>query len=303
MSAGTLTQQTSTPRQTNASGSMRQWCPAYEIHLASRASSLMFLLILAVPASLLMLVTFRVVAAQTWGDSLNPETVRKAIALDPGNPQLHFALGRLLLLNAGPETLTTAERELRLATTMNPYAAEFWSGLGKACYASVNQPCADAAFRRAQQLAPNKPQFAWDAAVNYVVSNQPNAAVEQLKHFLRLQPNGLTQTFDLLMRGFDDPNLVWRDLLGDAASPLAKIRFLEYLAEHNNFETAEGFWAQLSATGVAVPVTDTTNYVDELLAAGHPQAAARVWTYAVRKGQSTGITADGHADIVFNLWL
>src|SRR5664280_637295 len=189
----------------------------------------MFLFVLAVPIFLLVLQTIRVVLAQSWGYSLDPATIQRAIALDPANPDFHFALGKIILLNAQLNTQAAAEQEFREAASMNPYSAIYWSGLGKACYSSGNQPCADAAFRRAQQLAPAKPQFAWEAAVNYVVSNQPKAAVEQLRTFLRLQPDGLNQSFQLLMRGFGNPNVVWRDLLGSSADVTSKLQFLDYL--------------------------------------------------------------------------
>src|SRR5664280_449310 len=201
----------------------------YQIPLRSRISLWIFFLLVSIPASFLVLETTRAVLAQIWASSLNPEVLRRAIALDPSNPELHFTLGRILLLKAEPVNQGMAEEEFRKAISMNPHSAIYWSGLGKACYSSGNQPCADAAFRRAQQLAPAKPQFAWEAAVNYVVSNQPKAAVEQLRTFLRLQPDGLNQSFQLLMRGFGNPNVVWRDLLGSSADVTSKLQFLDYL--------------------------------------------------------------------------
>ena len=87
------------------------------------------------------------------------------LALDPSNPELHFALGKIPTLNAGPETRSEEQQEFRMSTNMNPYSARFWSGLGKACCSSANPSCADTAFRSAQQLAPGKPQIAWNAPV------------------------------------------------------------------------------------------------------------------------------------------
>ena len=163
----------------------------YHILLRSRFLLLIFLFALAMLAFSLIWETTRIVLAQSWGSSVNPEMLRRAIALDPANPELHFSLGKILLLNAGPDPQEMAEEEFRKAVSMNPHSAIYWSGLGKACYSSGNQSCANAAFRRAQELAPNRPEVAWEAAVNDVVSGQPQFAVGQLRTFLRLQPDGL----------------------------------------------------------------------------------------------------------------
>ena len=276
------------------------WCAAYEIPLGSRLYSLMFLFVLAVPIFLLVLQTIRVVLAQSWGNSLDPATIQRAIALDPANPDFHFALGKIILLNAQLNTQAAAEQEFREAASMNPYSAIYWSGLGKACYSSGNQPCADAAFLRAQQLAPTKPQFAWEAAVNDVVSNQSTAAIEQLRTFLRLQPDGLNQTFQLLMKGFGDPNIVWRDLLDPSAEVAVKLQFLDYLAANKEFEPAATYWTQLTGEKAVVPLAAVSPYVDRLLAGGRYREAGRVWRYAVDQNDLDSQAVTGERNLVFN---
>jgi tetratricopeptide (TPR) repeat protein len=262
--------------------------------------SLVFLFVLAVPISVLILQTTRIVLAQSWGSSLEPATIQHAIALDPANPDLHFALGNIMLLNAQPDAQGAAEQNFREAVSMNPYSAAYWSGLGKTCYSSGNQPCADAAFRRAQQLAPTRPEVAWEAAINNVVSSQPKAAVEQLRTFLRLHPDGLEQTFQLLMRGFNDPNIVWRDLLGSSSNVTSKLQFLEYLAANNDFEPAAAYWAQLTADKSVVPIAAVSPYVDRLLAGGRYREAGRVWRYAVDQNDLDSQAVTGERNLVFN---
>ncbi len=205
-----------------------------------------------------------------------------------------------MLLNAQPSTQGSAEEEFREAASMNPYSAIYWSGLGKACYSSGNQPCADAAFLRAQQLAPAKPQFAWEAAVNDVVSNQSGAAVEQLRTFLRLQPDGLNQSFQLLMRGFGDPNIVWRDLLGPSAEIAVKLQFLDYLAANKKFEPAGTYWTQLTGENAVVPLAAVGPYVDKLLAGGSYREASLVWRYAVDGNEVASQKVSGERNLVFN---
>lgn len=273
---------------------------SHAIPLRSPLVSLIFLLVLAVPVCLLVLEALRIVVAQSWGDSLSAETVRGAITLDPANPDLHYQLGKVLLLEAEPGTQAMAEQEFRQATNMNPNSATYWSALGKGCYSSANQSCADAAFRRAQELAPGMPQFAWEAAINDVVSNQPGPAVKQIKKFLRMQPDGWEQAFQLLMRGFGDPNIIWRDLLGSSHDLAAKLQFLDYLADNNKFEPAGIYWSQLAADKTEIPIAITTPYIERLLVAGHYHEAAGVWAYLLGENDPGEKPVSGERNLVFN---
>lgn len=272
----------------------------HEIPLRSGVFSLIFLFVLTILASFLIWETTRIVLAQSWGSSINPEMLRRAIALDPANQELHYILGKILLLNAELDPQEMAEEEFRKAVSMNPHSAIYWSGLGKACYSSGNQPCANAAFREAQELAPKRPEVAWEAAVNDVVSDQPQSAIGQLRTFLRLQPDGLDQTFQLLMRGFGDPNLVWRDLLSPPADPASKLRFLDYLAANTEFETAGAYWRQLTAENTVFPVAAVIPYLEKLLATGHYHEAAGVWAYTVRQNGLDKRAASDGSNLVFN---
>jgi tetratricopeptide (TPR) repeat protein len=195
----------------------------FEIHLRSRFRAGLFLLIVIAPASLLAARTIRIVLAATWGDSLEADRLRHAMAIDPDDPLLHYTLGMVRL--PGTETANPAEavREMREAIRLSPVSAVYWSGLGRACYAFGDQSCADQAFERATELAPSKPRFAWEAAVNAVLGQRRGAAITQLKRYLDLTareavdggaPPNAGGVFELLWRGFNDPELIWRELLG-----------------------------------------------------------------------------------------
>lgn len=278
----------------------RFWNRVYELTLKSRWSRLFFLVVIAVLGLILTLQTARIVLAQNLSDSFNPHSIRQAMTIDPANPDPHFELGKILLLTGDPAQQVTAEHEFRAAVQMNSDSAAYWSGLATACYSTGDQACADAAFTRARQLAPSNPQFAWQAAVNDVVSNQPQAAVQELRTFLRLQPDGLTQTFQLLTRGFDRPEMVWRDLLGSSSNLHAQVKFLEFLAAANRVEAANAFWQDLASQRKAVSIPEATPYIDQLLAGGHYAEAANVWA-SVRSGPSTDYTRVlDEPNLVFN---
>lgn len=286
-------------QETNLVASSNRPNDGHEISLHSRLWSSLFLLVLVIPSCVLVLETVRVVVAESWSRSLQVETVRRAIALDPTNPDFHYLLGKLMLLDGKPGDAAAAADEFRTATYMNSRSAVYWSGLAKACYAAADQSCADSSYHRAQELAPSSPQFAWEAAVNDVVSNQPKAALEQLKTFLHMQPDGWRQAFQLLIRGFNDPDIVWHGLLADTNNVPAKLAFLNFLAAGNRFEVADSYWTQLSKAKVQVPIASATPYVETLVGSGHYEEAAKVWSH-VKEEENAGPETAAERNLVFN---
>ena len=208
--------------------------------------------------------------AATLGNSIDVTRLHRAIAIDPGDPLLHYTLGIVQLPGSAAANPPEAVREMREAIRLSPNSAVYWSGLGRACYASGDQPCAGQAFVRATELAPSKPRFAWEAAVNAVLEDRRNAAIVQLKRYLDLKqreaagnglwetsvpPPGASETFDLLWRGFRDPALIWRELLstadvGKAESPkldlALKLAYLDFLCERDQFALAAEYWTEIA---------------------------------------------------------
>ena len=171
--------------------------------------------------------------------------------------------------------------------------------MGTACYTNGDQGCADESFTRARQLAPRDPDYAWQAAINDVVSHQPQAAIAQLKDFLQLQPEGLTQSFQLLTRGFEDPELVWRDLLGSADLP-SRMKFLGFLAASGHVEAANGLWQDLASQKKPVSLPEVAPLVNRLIEANHYAEAASVWSYARESGSNTAGNELSEPNLIFN---
>ena len=254
---------------------------------------------MAIPCAALLLETGRIVIAQTLSDSFQPSSIKRAIAWDAANPDPHFELAKILLLTGDPSQQVTAENEFREAIQRNPNFAAYWSGLGTACYTNGDQSCANESFTRARQLSPSNPDYAWQAAINDVVSHQPQAATDDLKTFVSLQPEGLTQSFQLLTRGFADPELVWRDLLG-SADVSARMKFLEFLAASGRVEAANGFWQDLASQKKPVSLSEVAPLVDQLIGSSHYAEAANVWSYARESSSNEAGQLLSEPNLIFN---
>jgi hypothetical protein len=295
------------------------------ISLKSRLRAALFLLIVIIPASLFAAETIRIALAKTWGDSLDVNAIRQAIALDPADARFHYTLGILYLPGSGTTDSEGAVREMREALRLSPMSAVYWSGLGRACYAGGDQSCADQAFERTTELAPSKPRFAWEDAVNAVLGNRRSVAVSKVRRYLDLTARDMTtgrpfdsaqgklqtgsvgteadEAFELLLRGFNDPELIWRDLLGGqesqqqatshklqagmGRSTALKLAYLNFLCGQERFDLAANYWTELAASQSLIPFAAAKPYLEQVLSSGYYKEAGEVWRYLVNTGAVT----------------
>ena len=263
--------------------------------LRRRWRAALFLVVVFVPGIWLIVTLARAGLAGTWGDSLEVPTLKRALALDPANPEWHYNLGTAYLWAQGGNPTAAAE-ELRVATRLNPQIAMYWSALAEACYAAGDAGCADEAFARAARLAPANPRMAWQAGLHYAITRRPAEAVRHLQRLLRLEPWQASPAFAMLLRAGADARFVWRELVSSAA-PEVRLEFLSFLLSHATPGLAERFWAEMVEARTALPQAAATRYVEELLRCRRYHAVAEVWAYLRQRGV---VAANPGSNLVYN---
>jgi tetratricopeptide (TPR) repeat protein len=218
------------------------------VPLKSWVARIVFLLLVVAAAGWLVARTGRVALAGTWGDSGDPEKLRRAIALDPANPHFHYALGNYYLQNPENNTAEQSAAEFRAAVRLNPIVGLYWEGLGRACDLGHDSACAREALHKAMELAPSRPQFVWEAAVYDVVGGERDTAAAELRRFLSMRPQEARAAFELLQRGFGDWSLIEQGLLAGSNEAAPKLAYLDFLAQHEEYERAAVLWASLTGT-------------------------------------------------------
>ena len=266
--------------------------------LRSRIRAALFLLAVLVPCAIFAVRVARISFAASCGDTFDTARIQRAIGLDPNNPEFHHVFGSIYLL--GNSNTAEAVRESRLATELNPHSAVYQLGLAQTCFAAGEQACADQAFEESVRLAPHKPQYAWESALNYVVTDRPADAVRQLKSFLQLKPAGAPEVFQLLLRTGSDPEFIWQNWVANSQDDKLKLMFLNSLMEAGHSELTAKYWAEIVALHPTLTLDDVVPYLKALLAAGSYRQAATVWEHMRTSGAVGDLSASDNTNKVFN---
>lgn len=121
---------------------------------------------------------------------------RKAIELNPSAPDLHFRLGRALLLqNHNPETLELAASEFRSELRLSPEDASCEFQLGQIAQAETKSEDARAHLERALKLSPDFVQAL--IALGKLEKNSA-LAIELLGRAARLEPRNEAAHYGLM---------------------------------------------------------------------------------------------------------
>ncbi|HEX7361327.1 MAG TPA: tetratricopeptide repeat protein [Bryobacteraceae bacterium] len=115
---------------------------------------------------------------------------RKAIALAPQAPGLHYRLGRALLLaKHTPESMKQAAAAFEAELKLSPEDAASEFQLGQIAQAQANPAKAEAHFARAVKLSPHFVQALIALGKSYTHDKRHQQAISVLERAVKIQPN------------------------------------------------------------------------------------------------------------------
>jgi tetratricopeptide (TPR) repeat protein len=124
----------------------------------------------------------------------------KAIEKNPAALNLHFRLGRVLLLQShAPENLELARREFEAELVLNPSDAVAEYEVGQTLLAGQRRADAVQHFERALALSPDFPEALEAVAKARVEDKQYAPAIDLLERVVRLQPNNEPAHYSLML--------------------------------------------------------------------------------------------------------
>jgi Tfp pilus assembly protein PilF len=125
---------------------------------------------------------------------------RKAIAKNAAALNLHFRLGRALLLNShGPQSLAAARKEFEAELVLNPGDAAAEYQVGQILLAEQKSDAALARFERALEGRPDFPEAMLAIAKLRLARKENARAIALLESAVRLQPRNEAAHYNLML--------------------------------------------------------------------------------------------------------
>lgn len=215
--------------------------------------------------------------AATLRESVKASDLRKALGMDPANPELYYRLGLIHSFSMEEINPTEAIKNLRQATVLSPYDSSYWSSLASACDSMSDTVCADQAMERALRLNPMTPHLYWIAANHYLRTGQTDTAFAYFQHLLELSPDYAWTTFRLCLRVSDDPEVVYQKILPAGKDPKLKLAYMNFLSAKGDANFAFRVWGRVVADAPPFTYSSVEPYVQRLIEGGRVREAQSVW--------------------------
>ncbi len=169
---------------------------AYQVYRQGMSESLLSLAVSAPNSAELPFVMGLQLVQGGDSDKAIPQ-FRKALAIDPNLPGLHFVLAQALRGSSDPALHAQAEGEFRAAVKLNPFDQKAWLGLADtaADAGALNDAAAD--YGKALALAPNDAETATGFAKVLVAKGDRPKAIALLEHAVAADPTDITAHYRL----------------------------------------------------------------------------------------------------------
>jgi hypothetical protein len=263
-----------------------------QISLGAHCRALLFLLA-AGGVSLLLAAETSLVGMVSSFET--PALGRWLLALDADDPRLQDRLGQVYKDTDPTESL----RHLRRATQLSPTSRLYWQDLELACESRVDTQCADQARERLARLCPMVPFYHWLAAQSYLGAKRLDAALQEFRRTLQLDPTYAALTWSPL-QGVQEPETIFQKVLAGNPDPQLKLGYVDFLSRQGDNDAAFRIWRLVAADSPPFPFSAATPYLERLIALGRIEEAVNVWQDLERLGIVKSFEAKEKGNLVFN---
>jgi tetratricopeptide (TPR) repeat protein len=260
----------------------------------------LFLVLLALVALAGGAEAIKIAAVTALGESTDVSEVRRGLALDPDNAELHHRLSQLYGDSLALSNLTERVAQARRATALSPNKSDYWLNLASACESIRDDACADQSLQRALVLCPRVPRVWWVAGDHYLRTNQPEVAFSCFRRLLELSPDYVAPALGLTFRVYGDPKIIFEKVVGGGSDARLALAYADFMSANNEFDAAHQAWSQVASRGSAFTFADVRPYLEQLLSHGRFQEAHAVWLDLEQRGTIAKPPDRGQDNLVFN---
>jgi tetratricopeptide (TPR) repeat protein len=172
--------------------------------------------------------------------NLYPEVADLNIALAPNDPQTHFARAALYEKSFLVDDAKKAVREYEIATSLSPSDFRFWSALARARERAGDTAGAEAAYKKALELAPNYSNELWAYGNVLIRMGKTDQGFEFIRAAAQKDKSFAAPAVAAAWQEFPEDLPMLKEKLGE--SPNANSAAAVYFARLGRFSEAREFW-------------------------------------------------------------
>jgi tetratricopeptide repeat protein len=251
-------------------------CGEMELIVKSKAAKLV---LIALEIVVFLPITFwvgKTYFAAVVSRRLDAESLRLATRLDPDNSDYHLKLGRIYQYSLTDINSAAALEELSRAAELSPLDAQTWLDLGAAQELQGRLDEAESSLRRADELAPNLPNFQWAIGNFFLLRGNLDEALRHFKVVLAGDRQYDQAIFSTAWKAVGDGDKILATLIPDSVS--AQVNYLYYLVNQSKSAEAAKVWARIAANLQGFDPVWANPYIDWLMRNHQPDEAHQVWT-------------------------
>ncbi len=174
-----------------------------------------------------------------------PEVAALGASFAPNDPHARLKLASLLEKTFVPEDRARALDELEAAVALSPQNYVYWLALGRAREQSGDPKGAEAALRKAHELAPNYARVQWALGNNLLRQGRDREAFELIRSSAATDSSFAAPAAATAWQVFAGDLERIRENVGDSSRINAALAVL--LASDKRFSEASDFWARVPA--------------------------------------------------------
>jgi tetratricopeptide (TPR) repeat protein len=211
--------------------------------------------------------------ASRLASSGEPQGIRQAVALDPGNARYRNRLGEYFLFSERRPDLAVAQYQF--AASLNPHIAEYWLDLASAYFSTGAFDQQQQALERALEVDPHTPSTSREVANAFFSRGDSQKALKIYRVLLETDPWNTESTLEICWQGTHDI-----DLMSEVLPPTPNVHlvFLNQMIAEQRGDEASQVWSRLIALQKPFDPALAKPYLEYLIAQQDINRALAVWT-------------------------